>query len=227
MATGTDSGIVVVTLALVVVTLLLVLATLLLAFGEARGRASQRRAEVVVHVWPFTRGPMYLEVRLENFGPANARDVRLEVLTEDPEGQTVPDSEHRLAEGGLAAGRHRTILALPGNRGDLRAMATAGYVVVATWSWTDDRSLLPFRSGVQRRTVRTSALAVQDSYYPGHVMIEPTIDELLRDIRDDIRLMRKAVESRPATAMEQRHDRVWPTQAELLQKIHRILGRES
>jgi len=217
---------VVVTLALVVVTLLLVLATLLLAFGEARGRASQRRAEVVLHVWPFTRGPMYLEVRLENFGPANARDVRLEVVTEDTVGRPVPESKHRLEESVLAAGQHRSILALPGDRGDLRAMAAAGCVVVASWSWMDDRSLLPFRSGRQRRAVRAPALAVQEAYYPGHVMIEPTVDELLRDIRDDIRSMRRAIESRPATTIEHKHGRVWPTQAELRQKIDRVFGRE-
>jgi hypothetical protein len=170
---------------------------------------------------------MYLEVRLENFGPANARDVRLDVRTEDPGGQLVAGSEHRLGETILAAGRHRTILALPAGRSDLRVMATAGYVVVATWSWTDDRSLLPFGTRIQRRAVRTPALAVQEAYYPGHVIIEPTLDELARDIRNDIRETRRAIERRPLTADGRTPDHVWPTQQELLEKMRRLFGRES
>jgi hypothetical protein len=126
--------------------------TLLLLF-EAR-RARQLQGAAALTLWPTPWGDgLYLALRLENYGPAIARDVRLRFWYER-EGTLLEGTDLSYADPVFGPGRRREFLPDTDNpKGAhlmLNALGEQGYVLQAELSWADDR--LTLRGHRQRHT---------------------------------------------------------------------------
>ena len=172
------------TFALAAVTALLVIATLALAAGEARGRAGDRRADVELLIRPWERGPLMLEARVENFGPANARNLTLDLHMEDADGTVLRQStaSATLHEDVFPVGTERTMLPRPSPNLKLAEMAAVDLWVVAQWSWEDGRRLWPLSSRTQSRQWRVAAKSLVADYYESHALHPASVVGALREV---------------------------------------------
>lgn len=181
------------TIGLAFITAGLVLATLLLVWAAVSGQASTRRADVefVLRPWHERAGTL-LEGRLENFGPASARNLHF-TLHVSQDGAPVVDATSDLKEPLFPAGLHRFFLPRTHPAATISSMAEIGIVFEAQWSWEDDRNVLPLRGHTRRKTFRKTAGQIKDDYYPGHAILEKDVATALTDISKELEAIRKVV----------------------------------
>ena len=144
-----------------------------------RVRRQTLEAHVEAAVRPWERASWYVVVRIENLGPAPARNLDVQIYLWD-HGQRVTDQDRHLAEPFLGLGSHRTFLIRGGQRLETqKQMAERDVRVDVRWSWDDQRS------GGLRRSTRSlvyPVASINSDYYEGSALIEPNVERSLEDI---------------------------------------------
>ena len=172
--------------------------TLLLLFEARRGRRLQDEAALALWPTPWGDG-LYLALRLENYGPAIARDIRLRYWY-GIDRQTVEGTDVSYADPVFGPGRRRDFL--PGAAGDANLMLTAlaeqRHVLHAELSWTDDR--LTLRGGRQRHA-DSWAWATEDlrrGFYTAHPLTDkeliPTFERKADKVIGELEKIRREAE---------------------------------
>lgn len=179
-----------------VVALTAVISIALNVFLVFEQRANRSVAQV--EAYPALHGPngVFLSVRLENYGPANARDVELVYRLRDPAGEVVGERRHGQAV--LAVGQHKTFLpdaALVGasSRKFMNDLAEGDLRLEAEWSWRDGRRRprLGLPRATHRRHFEAAAEDLRRDLYGGWSLNERTIDESLDAVADELLELRK------------------------------------
>jgi len=178
---------------IVLVTVAYVLITALLRFEARANRATGSVANLDVHPRPF--GPVYVELVLENYGPATARSVRFRRWIE-VNGEIVPGTERTQAEPTFPVGRRRRFLesASEGQIDALQTLAERAAVLHAEWSWTDDRRRFGLRTVTHQESVAYRAQELRDGFYGGHALSERDPAERDDQMSEETRKTRAALE---------------------------------
>jgi hypothetical protein len=159
--------------------------TLLLLF-EARTTRNLRREALVdarVHVY----GPVYIELDVRNYGPANARDVVISFGFRDASGAVVGEPR-RQGETLLAPGGGRRFLPSPDQQLlDLHTLAERGLTLRLDWSWQDDRRRLWFLRTRHERKRLWAAQRLREDLFGGWALVERQPDEDLHQLADTLR----------------------------------------
>jgi hypothetical protein len=193
---NTNSGAVIAAL-----TLVYVVFTGALLLEARSSRLEKLSASVEAYPMVHEIAHLYLAGRIENGGPAYARDISWDVrLLEN--GQLV-DEDRSYKQPLMAPGRHRTTMLHPrGKQATLKALADRGFTVEMTWSWTDGRHR--FGVGPRKRHQRSEVwdfATLRDGFYKGSVMVETPVDVKLANALDPIR---KAADEIPRIGSELR-----------------------
>jgi len=180
-----------------VVTLVYTLVTLAIVVETRRARLQAGEATVLYRASPWPKAHMYLAVRIENYGPAVARDLTFTYWLTRADGSRVPESSATLHETMLPIGLPRE--ALPhdpaGQHPQTREqLASAGLRVDAEWSWRDGCGRLH-----KEKDSREISKIVTD-YRDSKVLIEhfpldslPNIEKQLDEISDSLAEIAKSV----------------------------------
>lgn len=178
------------------VTLVYTLVTLAIVVETRRARLQAGEATVLYRASPWPKAFMYVAVRIENYGPAVARDLTFTYWLTRDDGSRVPESGATLHETMLPVGLPRE--ALPhdpaGQQPQTREqLASAGLRVNAEWSWRDGCRRL--HRGTDSREISRIVTDYRDS----KVLIEhfpldslPEIEKHLDKISDALADMAKA-----------------------------------
>jgi hypothetical protein len=185
---------------MVVVTLVYTIVTLAIVVEARRARLLTGEAAVLYRASPWPKAHMYLAVRIENYGPAVARDLTFTYWLARADGSRVPESAATLHETMFPIALPRE--ALPhdptGPQAQTREqLAAAGLYVNAEWSWRDGCGKL--HKGSDSREISQIVTDYSDS----KVLIEhfpldslPDIDKHLDGISDSLAEIAKAVAER-------------------------------
>ena len=141
--------------AIVVLTAFLVIFNAWLLLETRSTRIEKLVANVDAYPMLWDMASMYLAGRVENAGPAVARDLEWLVTLRGPDGKEI-EPMRRYAQPMFAPEKYRTMMLDPRNRGSttaLRQLADEGMVIDVEWSWTDGRRRWPF--GPHARHTRT------------------------------------------------------------------------
>jgi hypothetical protein len=177
---------VLVTLAYVIITLALLL--------EARAlRATGNVANLDVH--PRPHGAIYVELVLENYGPAIAKSVRFRRWIEI-EGVVVDGTDRTQAEPMFPVGRQRRFLetARQGQIDALQDLADRKAVLRAKWSWRDGRRWFGLWTTTHHGSVKYPAADLATGFYGGWALRERDTDVDADQMREEVKKTRAAVE---------------------------------
>lgn len=151
--------------------------------AEARTTRNLRlAAEVDAQPYLWSEAGRHLGLRIENHGPASARDVAITYQLQTPAGHVLGERAHRQPV--MGPGRHLTMLA--GNAlGEptlptLSDMADRGMTLMVRWSWQDDTPRSWFSAGRpshHERSRRWPAADLRDGMYGGLVLAELDADQ--------------------------------------------------
>jgi hypothetical protein len=172
--------------------------TLLLLFEARRARQLQDEAALTLSPTPWGDG-LYLALRLENYGPAVARDVRLRywyVIN----GQTVEGTDVSYADPVFGPSRRRDFL--PGAAGDANLMLTAlaeqRHVLHAELAWTDDRLSLLRRRQRHSDSWTWATEDLRRGFYTAHPLTDkelvPTFERKADKVIGELEKIRREAE---------------------------------
>lgn len=164
--------------------------TLVLLLEARRSRQLADEAALAVSPRPWGDG-LYLSLRLENYGPAIARDVRLRYWFEI-DGEALNGTDVSYADPVFGPGRLREFL--PGSAGGahrmLNELAEQRHVLHWELSWQDDR--IDLRRRRARHVLRAvwAATDLRDGFYTAHPLtdkelipaLEKQAGKLLREL---------------------------------------------
>jgi hypothetical protein len=183
------------TLAYLGVTLLLWLET------RASRVAASDAARVVVRYGVGPNGQIRDVAELLNFGPALATDVSITLAFVDAKGHV--SEERSLAFPAMGPGDQITIM--PGlmlrrpSKGmalTTRELADTGLRLRASWSWRDNRRLVPIGSPRRHRSrLEIDLRSYADTVAEGLIVINSSVESVLQEMREDRR--RERFEDRP------------------------------
>jgi hypothetical protein len=184
-----------------VVTLVYTLITLAIVLETRRSRLVAGEATVLYRASPWPKMHLVLAVRIENYGPAVARDVTFTYWLSRADGSHVQgeDAAGSLHEALLPIGLPRE--ALPhdpaAQNRNMDGLAEAGLMLNAEWSWRDGCRHL-HKAKDSRRVAQ-----VAEDYHGSKVLIEhfpldslPKIEKHLDGISDSLSEIAKAVAER-------------------------------
>ncbi len=149
---------------------------------------------------PYEMASMYLAGRIENGGPAPARDL-LWSVTQMRDGEPT-ENAHRYAQPLLGAGRYRSMM-LHHRKGSqtLREMGDLGITFEATWEWKDGRrsrlGLGPHL--VHKRSATWVTRQLVEDFYQAWVLTETPPMLKVGDMADGVR---KAIKELPKIRAE-------------------------
>lgn len=155
-----------------VLTAFLVLFNAWLLLETRAVRMERLVASVEAYPMPYEMASMYLSGRVENGGPAIARDLVWTVTQR--QGGEVVDEPHRYAQPLMAAGRYRTMMLHQRQKSQmLREMGEQGVTFEVEWEWKDGRRWLgvgPHRT--HKRSATWDAKQLSDDFYQAIVLTE-------------------------------------------------------
>jgi hypothetical protein len=185
---------------MVIVTLVYTVVTLAIVVEARRARLLTGEAAVLYRASPWPKAHMYLAVRVENYGPAVARDLTFTYWLTRADGGRVPDSAGTLHETMFPIGLPRE--ALPHDPAGPQAqtreqLAAAGLRVNAEWSWRDGCGRL------HRNTDSREISQIVTDYRDSRVLVEhfpldslPDIEKHLDGISDSLAQIAKGLGKR-------------------------------
>jgi hypothetical protein len=148
---------------------------------EARTTRNLRREASVV-AYPRSHAPVYVELMMENAGPAHARDVRIEFKFIDEAGD-VQGPVRVQVDPLLAPGSFHRFLPSPAESlQTLHQLADWKLRLSVKWSWRDDRRRFWFFAQKHEREATWPAADLRDGFYGGWALIEPNGAADLNDI---------------------------------------------
>jgi hypothetical protein len=153
--------------------------TLLLLF-EAR-RERQLRDEAALNLAPVPWGDgLYLALRLDNYGPAVARDVRLRFWFEI-DGEVVEGTDLTYADPEFGPGRRRDFLPRTANDGllMLNAVAERRHILHAELSWADGRLELRRRRARHMMSEVWPTTDLREGFYESHPLTDKELIPVL------------------------------------------------
>jgi hypothetical protein len=140
------------------------------------------RLEASVVAYPRSHVPVYVELMMENAGPAHARDVRIEFKFIDESG-VVQGPVRVQVDPLLAPGSFHRFLPSPAESlQTLHQLADWKLRLYVKWSWTDDRRRLWFFTRRHEREATWLASDLREGFYGGWALIEPDSAANLYDI---------------------------------------------
>lgn len=180
--------------AIAVLTFFLAVFTAWLLLETRAGRVEKLVASVEAYPMPYEMASFLLAGRIENGGPALARDL-VWIVTQMKEGKPVEGS-HRYAQPLLASGRFRTMLLHERERSQLLLeMGKEGVAFDVEWSWKDGRRWVgigPHRT--HRRTATWDAKQLGEDFYQAIMLTETPPLLKMGEAADDVRKAAKEVE---------------------------------
>jgi hypothetical protein len=148
---------------------------------EARTTRNLRREASVV-AYPRSHAPVYVELMMENAGPAHARDVRIEFRFIDEAG-IVQGAPRVQVDPLMAPGSFYRFLPSPSESiQTLHQLADWKLELSAKWSWADDRRRFWFFDRRHEREASWAAADLREGFYGGWALIEPNGAADLHDI---------------------------------------------
>lgn len=178
---------------IVLVTVAYVLITGLLLFEARANRALGNVANLDTHPRPY--GEMYIELVLENYGPAIARSVRFRRWIE-VDGVVVEGTDRVQAEPMFPVGRRRRFFVSTRDRemDSLQELSDQKAVLRAEWTWTDSRRRLWFWTASHRASVTYRSEELRDGFYGGWALRERDPVEHEDRVFEEMKKARTAVE---------------------------------
>lgn len=162
------------------------LITMLLLFETRRSR--QLRNEAALAIWPTPWGDgLYLALRLQNYGPAIARDVRLRFWYAI-DGEAVAGTDVMYADPVFAPGRLREFLpdAAGGANLTLSGLADQRHVLHAELSWADDRLNLLGHRARHSSSWTWPTRDLRDGFYTAHPLTDKELIPLFEKKADKV-----------------------------------------
>ena len=143
---------------------------------------------------------MYLVVKAENYGPAAATNVIIDMRLLTPAGDAIEASKKRMREPVWGVGHHRTFMPRRSDQIEaLNDLADAGLRLKLEWSWSDGRRSGWLRGGLprQERTVTYSLRDFADDMYGGGALIEANPLDQLPKIVSNLKKLTHSVDEIP------------------------------
>jgi hypothetical protein len=177
---------------------------------EARTTRNLRREATVV-AYPRSHQPVYVELVMENAGPAHARGVRVEFKFIDEAG-IVQGAPRVQADPLMAPGSFYRFLPSPSESiQTLHQLAEWKLRLSVKWTWTDDRRRFWFFDRKHEREASWAAADLRQGFYGGWALIEPNGPADLHDISQAVLKMQQQLadwirdQSRMARSVSRSH----------------------
>ena len=166
--------------------------TVLLLVDARTARNLRHEANVVAQLRLHGEVGMHLELRVTNFGPAQARDVTMAFGFRNANGEDQGGRKQR--EPLLAAGEDRRFLPSSGEAlMDLNTLAGYGLILDIDWSWRDDRRRLWFIGRTHHRHESHVAENLREGMYGGWALTRRDTAEDVHDVAEHLREIRRVM----------------------------------